>query len=275
VNTLVLLLAGPMQSWGERAAFSRRDTLAHPTRSGIVGMLACALGQPRTAALDWADDLTVHVRADRPGHLMQDFHTIGGGYPADQGLRNAEGKPRKNKHGQASGTLTDRHYLADAAFTATVTSDDDALVARLAEALTQPRWPLYLGRKSCPPAYRVLLGTTTATGDQVLHSLPAYTPTPRVARPDSTDWFAAIASATSEASEGGDAEASTVERVVYLDGVPAADAYTITRDNPVAFTSGYRTYRNRTVGQDLATVAAAGTGITAWTTMRDALATLT
>ncbi|MEV4351701.1 type I-E CRISPR-associated protein Cas5/CasD [Actinoplanes sp. NPDC049596] len=275
MNTLVLLLAGPMQSWGERAAFSRRDTLAYPTRSGIVGMLACALGQPRTTALDWADNLTVHVRADHPGHLMQDFHTIGGGYPADHGMRNAEGKPRKNKHGQASGTLTYRHYLADAAFTATVTVEDDALAARLAAALTQPRWPLYLGRKSCPPAYRVLLGTSATPGEQVLHSLPAYTPMPRATRPPRTDWFAMIAAATNEASEDDQDQVSTVERVVYLDGVPAADAYTITRDNPVAFTNGYRTYRNRTVGQDLATVAAAGTGITAWKTMRDALAILT
>ncbi|MEV7027174.1 CRISPR-associated protein Cas5, partial [Kitasatospora sp. NPDC093558] len=34
---LVLRLAGPLQSWGERSAFNRRDTPPQPTKSGVVG----------------------------------------------------------------------------------------------------------------------------------------------------------------------------------------------------------------------------------------------
>jgi CRISPR system Cascade subunit CasD len=41
---LALLLDGPMQSWGYSSRFDRRTTALHPTRSGIIGLLAAALG---------------------------------------------------------------------------------------------------------------------------------------------------------------------------------------------------------------------------------------
>ena len=41
---LALLLDGPMQSWGFTSRFTRRTTALHPTKSGVVGLLAAALG---------------------------------------------------------------------------------------------------------------------------------------------------------------------------------------------------------------------------------------
>jgi CRISPR system Cascade subunit CasD len=281
MSTLVLLLTGPMQSWGERAAFTDRDTLPHPTRSGIIGMLACAQGHSRDHKLDWAKDLTIHVRADSPGHVMSDFHMIGSGYPVERAMITAEGKPRKNKHGQASGTMTTRHYLADAAFTVTVTGDDHALTERLAHALRKPRWPLYLGRKSCPPAHPVVLGITDAGGTHALDSIPAYTPIPRITPSGGPtaenavnlddfspvdDWFTAVATATNQAP--------TVDRVVYVDRVAPTAAYTVTRDDPASFTRTSRTYRSRHVGQMPVTVPAAGTGVAGWRALRDAVTAL-
>ena len=52
MSGLLLRLAGPLQSWGERSAFGVRDTSAFPTRSGVIGMFAAAEGRNRTAALD-------------------------------------------------------------------------------------------------------------------------------------------------------------------------------------------------------------------------------
>jgi CRISPR system Cascade subunit CasD len=129
-NTLFLRLEGPLQSWGERARWSVRDTAPEPTKSGIVGLLACALG------LGSDDDLhqlsrSIHlgVRCDRPGTRLVDYHTVGGGYPYPTLLA----------------------YLCDASFLAAIQSGPD-LIAELAEAVQNPHWPIYLGRKSCPPA---------------------------------------------------------------------------------------------------------------------------
>ena len=44
-NTLFLRLEGPLQSWGERGHWAVRDTAPEPTKSGVVGLLGCALGR--------------------------------------------------------------------------------------------------------------------------------------------------------------------------------------------------------------------------------------
>ncbi|HQB07934.1 MAG TPA: type I-E CRISPR-associated protein Cas5/CasD, partial [Rectinema sp.] len=44
LHYLLLWLEAPLQSWGFDSKFNRRDTLAFPTRSGILGLLLCAMG---------------------------------------------------------------------------------------------------------------------------------------------------------------------------------------------------------------------------------------
>ena len=85
---LILRLEGALQSWGENSKWDARDTAALPTKSGIVGLLACALGWARGDARIAAlfDQIQVAVRADRPGVRMTDYQTVTG-HP----LRNAEG----------------------------------------------------------------------------------------------------------------------------------------------------------------------------------------
>jgi CRISPR system Cascade subunit CasD len=58
-NTLFLRLEGPLQSWGERARWSVRDTAPEPTKSGVVGLLGCALGIKDDADLR---ELSEHLR---------------------------------------------------------------------------------------------------------------------------------------------------------------------------------------------------------------------
>jgi CRISPR system Cascade subunit CasD len=153
-DTLFLRLEGPLQSWGERAHWSVRDTAPEPTKSGVVGLLACALG------LSGDDDLTAlsaqvqfAVRCDRPGESLRDYHTVVGGFMT------GEGKIKINaKSGKPETIVSERSYLCDASFLAVVRADP-ALVARLAAAVQWPVWPVYLGRKSCPPALPVYEGT--------------------------------------------------------------------------------------------------------------------
>ena len=50
--TLLLRLVGPMQSWGTTSRFDERDTGKEPSKSGVVGLLAAALGIDRE---NWTD----------------------------------------------------------------------------------------------------------------------------------------------------------------------------------------------------------------------------
>ncbi|MEX2985736.1 type I-E CRISPR-associated protein Cas5/CasD [Streptomyces sp. C36] len=152
---LLLHLAGPLQSWGTHSRFHERDTARFPTRSGLIGMLAACLGRRRGEPVDDLARLSLTTRTDRPGILLRDLHTVGGGLPAKATVTTAEGKKRPPSQGTL---LSQRYYLADAAFTAALTSTDLPLLATCAEALRSPTWPPYLGRRSCPPEGPLLIG---------------------------------------------------------------------------------------------------------------------
>jgi len=182
---LLLRLTGPLQSWGLHSHFNERDTAPFPTRSGLVGLLASALGRARQDPIDDLARLSLAVRTDRPGVLLRDLHTVGGGLPAKATVTTAEGKKRP---GDTGTLLTHRTYLADAAFTAALTlldetDDGRALLAHCADALRHPRWPLYLGRRSCPPEGQLLLGASDDALHDLIH-LPIAAPPPRRADRD-------------------------------------------------------------------------------------------
>uniref|UniRef100_UPI001C258DD7 type I-E CRISPR-associated protein Cas5/CasD n=1 Tax=Streptomyces anulatus TaxID=1892 RepID=UPI001C258DD7 len=101
MSVLVLVLAGPMQSWGSSSRHSLRDTDPHPTKSGVIGMLGSATGleQADVSGLAELAALTYAVRTDQPGTRLRDFHTT----------HTPTGK---------SMPLSNRFYLADAVFTA-------------------------------------------------------------------------------------------------------------------------------------------------------------
>ena len=149
-NTLFLRLEGPLQSWGERARWSVRDTASEPTKSGVVGMLGCALGINTDEPLrEISQALRMGVRCDKPGTRIIDYHTVGGGYgyPA---LLTAKGKP-KISSGRPHTEPTWRHYLCDASFLVALQGPPE-LIDRLGSAIQSPHWPIYLGRKSCLPS---------------------------------------------------------------------------------------------------------------------------
>lgn len=139
MSVLLLRLAGPMQSWGVDSRFARRETLRHPTKSGVLGLLAAARGLRRTDPLEELLGLSFGVRVDQPGVLMQDFHTA------------------HDWRSGASMPLSTRYYLADAVFVAAVKGADE-LLETLDQAVQHPKFPLFLGRRSCPVSGRISLG---------------------------------------------------------------------------------------------------------------------
>ena len=152
-NTLFLRLEGPMQSWGERARWSVRDTAPEPTKSGVVGLLACALGLNEDIELRaLSRRLRMGVRCDRPGSILVDYHTVVGG------VMSAEGKVKKNATTKEPETVVSwRSYLCDASFLVALHADPTT-IEQLATAIQSPHWPIFLGRKSCPPSNPPFVG---------------------------------------------------------------------------------------------------------------------
>ena len=141
MTVLLLRLAGPMQSWGDSSRFTRRDTRMAPTKSGVLGLLAAADGRRRTDEIEDLTHLRFGVRVDQPGQLQRDFQTA------------------INWDTRESMPLSYRYYIADAVFIAAV-EGAPSLLNGLADRVRSPRFPLSLGRRSCPVTDPVFLELT-------------------------------------------------------------------------------------------------------------------
>jgi len=171
-NTLFMRLAGPMQSWGTSSRFQLRRTDIYPSKSGVLGMLLCAMGVRREdspRALEPLNRFLMGVRVDRGGTLDWDYHTAG----AKIGIRSADGKIKKTAStGEYETLLSRRQYLYDASFLVALQGDTDTVNAS-ASALQNPAWPLFLGRKCCIPAEPFFAGTGSFdTLTDALSSIP-------------------------------------------------------------------------------------------------------
>jgi len=147
--TLLLRLVGPMQSWGTTSRFDQRDTGKEPSKSGVVGLLAAALGIDRE---NWMDlepltRLSMGVRHDRPGVPKRDYQTAG--CAKSETIIKADGSQAKD------GVVSQRYYLADACFLVGLEDKDVTLLKRIHVALQNPVWTLALGRKSYVPSESV------------------------------------------------------------------------------------------------------------------------
>ena len=170
---LLLRLEGPLQSWGLRARWSRRDTGPEPTKSAVIGLLGCAAGILRTnwrsgtepdRTLElWDNVLTFGVRIDRLGTIETDYHTVQGHFwqangKMKTGLSVSGATPDKAAEEPPHTEITWRDYLHDAAFLVAMALKPEHqrnncdLLKSIENQLQHPKWPLYLGRKACVPS---------------------------------------------------------------------------------------------------------------------------
>lgn len=162
---VLLALTGPAQSWGVTSRFTVRDSGPEPSKSGVIGLCAAALGRKRHEPIGDLASLRMGVRVDAEGLLQRDYHTAAGAIKAD-------GKPNKDA------LPSTRYFLADAAFLVALEGDQE-LIELLDSALQQPRWPLFLGRKAFPPAGPVARGVTSGPLEHALAGGPWADPSPR------------------------------------------------------------------------------------------------
>ena len=194
MSSLLLRFAGPLQSWGS-SGFAVRNTETVPTRSGVVGLLKCALGLGRNdPEPTWLAELDIWVRVEKAGRQEEDFHTVNPPAPDIAAARARIKHLRTGKAGEADYIVTTasgacwksgkrpgplvtamisyRRYLADAEFLIAVGHDDVDVVNQLVSATRRPVFMTYLGRKTCAPAFPYHLGVHDADPHTLLTELP-------------------------------------------------------------------------------------------------------
>lgn len=246
--SLVLRLAGPVQSWGTRSRFNRRETGTEPTKSGIIGLLAAAAGRRRHDPIE--DLLTVRlgIRTDQAGTLLRDYHTVSDyrGRPLPSASVTGKGaqkptSPAKHTH------VTERFYLQDAVFVVAVHAEPE-LLRGLADAVRNPAFPLAMGRRSCVPTHPLLLRPptepTTDTGGHP--DLWAGDPTAVLA---AVPWQ--VSSFRARQMERRKRVSTGVDLPVTVDDPDGADTRT---DVPVSFDPLHRGFTSRRVRQGWVTV---------------------
>lgn len=162
MSVLLLQLAGPLQSWGDSSRFVRRETRNEPTKSGVIGMLASAQGRNREDSIEDLLGLSFGVRIEQRGRIIRDLQT-----------EKSMTRKRNSNRFDKEMPLTYRYYLSDARFLVALGAKRE-LLETLDQAIHTPKWPLFLGRRSCPPDYPLSLGIHDEYADvrQALDSEP-------------------------------------------------------------------------------------------------------
>lgn len=150
---IAITLDAPLMSFGGPAVDQVGNTYLFPPKSMLTGFMGAALGYERSEAeklQDLQNGFQYGVREDRAGDVIEDFQTVDLTTPWMTGLWQ-DGEYRTGdqvRETEKSRETLRRQYVADAVYRVVIdmnTVSED----RLAEALAAPKWPVYVGRKSC------------------------------------------------------------------------------------------------------------------------------
>lgn len=154
-NVLLLKISPPMQSWGVSDKFTVfRKTNRYPTKSGVIGMIASSLGWDRDHDLSRLASLRMGVRIDSKGSMEYDYQTA-------------------RAVGDKNSKLSKKYYLEDAVFIVGLESDDIEWLHEIMDALNDPVYTIFAGRKSYPLNPDMVMGIKTGESiESAFSSLP-------------------------------------------------------------------------------------------------------
>lgn len=144
MNTVFMRLDGIMMSFAT-SEWNVRYTASQPTRSMVIGLIACCRGIRDVAPL--SADLRIGLREERGGTVLHDFQTVKGDHMT------AEGNIKKDYT-----EILEKSYLVGAAFKVAVRRVDGSDIGDIASALRNPVWAPFLGRVNCPPSSPIFAG---------------------------------------------------------------------------------------------------------------------
>lgn len=164
ISTLILHLSSPMQSWGNSSRFEHRGAGPAPSKSSICGMVCAAMGAAKQSPLEREIIEAFHrIRMTSvcrtQGNILRDYHTV-------QGTRKASGSIDKKNAVQSY-----RHYWSGSRFIVLLNSGDETFLRRIRQALLDPQWGIWLGRKCCIPAEPLVQEDIMPEADAQEHAL--------------------------------------------------------------------------------------------------------
>jgi CRISPR system Cascade subunit CasD len=150
---LVFLLHAPFAAMGGVAVGERRAGFDRPGKSAIIGLIAAALGLDRSdeaahAALE--EGYGLGLGEIKSGSLMMDYHTTQ--TPSRQRNRPLPTRRSELKVEDLNTLLSLREYRIEPAYLVVLwaRATPQWSIGRLGDALRQPHFVLYFGRKACP-----------------------------------------------------------------------------------------------------------------------------
>lgn len=149
-KTLLLRLHSPLQSWGTSSRFNVRATRKTPSKSGVIGMVAAALGRDRSENIEDLSNLDFGVRVDQEGVIERDFQIA--------------------RKGTSDGIIKEAYYLADYVFVAALRGEEE-FIKEIKEALETPIYPIYLGKKCSQPTDPFILGIVDEDVEEALRNI--------------------------------------------------------------------------------------------------------
>lgn len=156
LKTILLKFAGPLQSWGTDSNFESRYTDYYPSKSAVIGMVAASLGYRRVEneKIQKLNDLDFAVRIDQKGKLLKDYQIA-----------------KKYKDGVEERTyVTNRYYLEDAIFIVALSGKDE-IIDTIFQALRNPYFQQFMGRRSVPPTADFIIGINRDNAFEALKNL--------------------------------------------------------------------------------------------------------
>lgn len=165
-DILLLRLDAPLMSFGGATVDNIGISRELPALSMLAGLLANALGLDHSQHQQLQrlqTRIRFAARLDRRGRDLLDYQTVDLGQPPMLGPAwTSRGYVEERGKGEATeGThVRLRHYRVDALCTIALTLEPEAewpTLEELEAALVSPERPLYLGRKSCPPAAPLMI----------------------------------------------------------------------------------------------------------------------
>ncbi|MBK8397650.1 MAG: type I-E CRISPR-associated protein Cas5/CasD [Leptospiraceae bacterium] len=150
---LLFQLYGPFASWGDIAVGENRHSFSHPSKSAIIGILASALGIKREeeeTLLELNDSLSFSTQVFSTGILLRDFHTVQTP-PAPKKKVSYYSRKDELENPEIGTIITNRDYRCDSYSIVCVWQKENKKfdLDNLKMSLLNPKYILYLGRKSC------------------------------------------------------------------------------------------------------------------------------
>ena len=173
---LLFRLYGALSSWGDIAVGVVRPSYRYPSKSAVIGLIAAALGVERDEHDKQSElaKLIFSVRLDVMGSPIEDYHTVQA--PSEQAIKNDRAKAywtrldeieaikwrviRSQNNAEAGAIQSRRTYYCDSVYSIALCENENnkinwqtlefSKLQDIVAFLKEPRFVLYLGRKSCP-----------------------------------------------------------------------------------------------------------------------------